>query len=182
MHPRTTELLQYLDDQTGVLRAAFESLPDDRRAMRPSPDRWSPAEVVHHVVIVERRIASLLRSLIEQARAIGPERDESSVLAVIKPERFVERTRRIQTGDSAKPRDTNVATVWSEFDEARRELRRAIVSGDGLALGEVSAPHPAAGTLNGYEWIAFVGAHAARHAAQIREDSHPERSEGSAVH
>jgi hypothetical protein len=171
MHPRTTELLQYIDDQTAELRAAFESVPRERRAMRPAPDRWSPAEVVHHIVIVERRIAPLLRSLVEQARAIGPERDESSVIAIIKPERFVERTRRIQTGDAAKPRDTNVATVWSEFDDARRDLRSAIVSGDGLALGEVSAPHPAVGALTGYGWIAFVGAHAARHAAQIREDS-----------
>ena len=171
MHPRTTELLQYIDDQTAELRAAFDSVPHERRAVRPAPDRWSPAEVVHHIVIVERRIAPLLRSLVEQARAIGPERDDSSVLAIIKPERFVERTRRIQTGDAAKPRDTNVATVWSEFDDARRELRSAIESGDGLALGEVSAPHPAVGALTGYGWIAFVGAHAARHAAQIREDS-----------
>lgn len=171
MHPRTTELLQYIDDQTAELRAAFESVPEERRAVRRAPDRWSPAEVVHHIVIVERRIAPLLRALVEQARAIGPEPDESSVLAIIEPARFVERTRRIQTGDAAKPRDTNVATVWTEFDEARRELRSVIVSGDGLALGEVSAPHPAAGPLSGYGWIAFVGAHAARHAAQIREDS-----------
>jgi hypothetical protein len=44
-----------------------------------------------------------------------------------------------------------------------------IATADGLAMGAVSAPHPALGNFNGYEWIAFAGAHAARHAAQVRE-------------
>jgi hypothetical protein len=33
----------------------------------------------------------------------------------------------------------------------------------------VSWPHPRFGPLTGYQWIAFSGAHEARHAAQIRE-------------
>ena len=80
MHPRITELLVYLDSQTVNLRSAYESVPADRRAVRPSPDRWSPAEVVHHLVIVERRLSQRLASLIEQARALPPEADESSSL------------------------------------------------------------------------------------------------------
>ena len=54
---------------------------------------------------------------------------------------------------------------------ARRDLMAVIVTGDGLALGAVSAPHPALGSFSVYDWIAFVGAHAARHADQIREDA-----------
>ena len=53
--------------------------------------------------------------------------------------------------------------------DARRELTAAIAAADGLALGRVSAPHPALGQFNGYDWIAFAGTHVARHAAQIRE-------------
>jgi hypothetical protein len=33
----------------------------------------------------------------------------------------------------------------------------------------VVVPHPALGDQNLYQWIAFVGAHESRHAAQIRE-------------
>jgi hypothetical protein len=51
----------------------------------------------------------------------------------------------------------------------RRALADVVARGDGLALGKVSAPHPALGSFNGYDWIAFVGAHAARHADQMRE-------------
>jgi hypothetical protein len=170
MHPRTTELLEYIDRQTAELFAAFESIPTDRRTVRPAPDRWSPAEIVHHVAMVERRMTPMLRSLIDQARAIGPERDESSVLAIVDPARFVSRTRRVQTNAAFQPHDTNIAGLRTEFDDARRILLDVILTGDGLALGEVSAAHPALGPLTGYGWIAFVGAHAARHAAQIRED------------
>jgi hypothetical protein len=52
---------------------------------------------------------------------------------------------------------------------ARSELEAAIADADGLALGEVTAPHPALGTFTGYDWIAFAGTHVARHAAQILE-------------
>ena len=53
--------------------------------------------------------------------------------------------------------------------ETRRALKEVIASGDGLALGAVSAPHMRLGDLTADEWIAFAGAHAARHADQIRE-------------
>jgi hypothetical protein len=38
-----------------------------------------------------------------------------------------------------------------------------------MALCEVSAPHPAVGSLNGYQWFLFLAAHEGRHTAQIRE-------------
>jgi hypothetical protein len=68
-----------------------------------------------------------------------------------------------------EPRDTDPVGVWNEFVDARQEVVRVIRTGDGLALGAVSAPHPALGQFSGYEWIAFIGSHAARHAEQIRE-------------
>jgi hypothetical protein len=169
MHPRLIELLSYIDDQAADLRATFQAVPADRIERRPGDGRWSPAEVMHHVVIVERRLPPLFGRLIELARSLGPERDESPLLPILRPQRFVSRERRIKTAELFEPRDTNAATVLTDFDDARQALRDVIATGDGLALGEVSAPHAALGTLSGYEWIAFVGSHAARHAAQIRE-------------
>jgi hypothetical protein len=169
MHPRLTELLRYIDDQAAELRATYQAVPADRLDRRPAAQNWSPAEVMHHVVIVERRLAPLFGRLIEQARSIGPERDESPLLPVIRPQRFASRERRVVTAEAFEPRDTNAATLLTDFDAGRATLRDVIMTGDGLALGEVSAAHPALGTLSGYEWIAFVGSHAARHAAQIRE-------------
>jgi len=169
MHPRIAELLAYVDLQTANLRAAYESVPADRRGVRPSPDRWSPAEVVHHLVIVERRLAQRLGALIEQARALPPETDATSLFPMANATRVEIRDRRFKTSEASEPRDTDPAHVWDEFLDARKELERVIATGDGLQLAAVTAPHPALGPFSAYEWIAFAGSHASRHADQIRE-------------
>jgi DinB family protein len=171
MHPRIAELLRYIDEQAAGLRAAFEAVPPDRRALRPAPGRWSPAEVVHHVTIVERRVVQRIRSFIQQTPAIPPEQDTSPILSTLRTARPVDRTKRFVTSDAGEPRETDATRVWDEFEETRRALKDVIATGDGLAFGSVSATHPGLGELNGYEWIAFAGFHAARHADQIREDA-----------
>jgi hypothetical protein len=110
-------------------------------------------------------------SLIEQARALPPETETTSVLATGPAARAVDRSRRFTTSEASEPRDVDPTRVWDDFVAARHDLLAVIATGDGLALGAVSAPHPALGVFSGYDWIAFVGAHAARHADQIREDA-----------
>lgn len=171
MHPRIAELLDYIDRQADVLRREFEAVPRERRGERPSPSRWSPAEVVHHVIIVERRITQRLEALIVEARGHEPESNSSSILTILQPDRALNREFRIKTSDANQPRDTDPEQIWSEFETTRSALKDVVATADGLAMAKVSAPHPALGPLDGYGWIAFTGSHAARHAAQIKEDA-----------
>jgi hypothetical protein len=46
MHPRTRELLEYLDEQRAVLRAAVDSVPAALREKPPASGRWSVAEII----------------------------------------------------------------------------------------------------------------------------------------
>ena len=169
MHPRITELLRYIDDKAAELRAAYDAVPPERRGVRPAPGRWSPAEVVHHLVITERRLAQRLAGLIEEARALPPESDSSPILPTLNVKLVEQRTKRFVTSEAGEPKNTDVAHVWEEFDEARRALKAVIISADGVALGNATSSHPALVQFNGYQWIAFAGSHAARHADQIRE-------------
>lgn len=169
MHPRIAELLEYVDAQTAKLQSAFDQVAPDRRAVRPMPERWSPAEIVHHVAIIERRLAQQLAALIEQARAHPPETDATPLFPMTSVTRVELRGRRVVTSEAAQPRDTDAERVWNDFLKAREALMQVIAAGDGLSLGAVSAPHPMLGAFTAYEWIAFAGAHAARHADQIRE-------------
>jgi hypothetical protein len=169
VHPRIAELLDYVEAQTAALRAAYDDVPAEQRGRRPAPGRWSPAEIVHHLAIVERRIAGRVTILVEQARALPPEEEDAPLRPELMMSRVANRTARFLTSESSEPRDTDTARVWDDLTEARRALRDAALSGGGLALGRVSAPHPVLGDFSAYEWIAFAGAHAARHAAQMRE-------------
>ena len=173
MHPRITELLDYVDRQGRVLHAAYDSVPQDRRAVRPAPDRWSPAEVVHHVNLVDTSLIRVLRRLIDDARVLPRETETTPVMPTLDIARIIDRARRITAAEAAQPKNTDPARIWIDFEGTRRELRDVIATADGLAMSTVSAPHPALGIFNGYEWISFAGAHAARHAAQIREILRP---------
>jgi hypothetical protein len=169
MHPRLTELLDYVHAQTEELRKAYDAVPSDRRTVRPEPGRWSPAEIVNHLVIVDRRINQRFRTLIEDARSLPPESDSSPILSATIAGRVTTRDRRFTTSEASEPRDTDPSRIWDELAAVRRELADVVATADGLALGKVFAPHPAFGPISGYDWLAFVGAHAARHAEQIRE-------------
>ena len=171
MNRRLTELVEYLDEAAAGLRAAFEAVSAEKRATRPAPERWSAAEVVHHVTIVERGMTQRIGALVDEAKKLAPEQDDTSVLTTIDTATARNRARKIVAGERAQPKETDASRVWADYEIARASLRQVLEGADGVALGAVSAPHPALGTLNGYEWVAFVGSHTARHAEQIREDS-----------
>jgi hypothetical protein len=68
-----------------------------------------------------------------------------------------------------EPTGLDADAAWAALERATMEVRASIAEGDGLALSTITHPHPLFGPLTLYDWIAFVGAHEARHAAQIRE-------------
>jgi hypothetical protein len=69
MHSITRELLEYLDEQRSVLKSSFESVPTEMRDRPPSPERWSAANIIEHLAIVEARISKLLSVRIDEARS-----------------------------------------------------------------------------------------------------------------
>ena len=172
MHPRIRELLDFLETQRRALRAAVDALPGELRERRPSVDAWSVAEVIEHVAIVERRLAHRLDTLLAEARArdVGPETETSSVLDAAAHRTLLDRSYRVTAAATAQPSGTvDAEQAWEEFEAAHAALRASVLAGDGLALSAVTAGHPRFGDLSWYQWVAFVGGHEARHAAQIRD-------------
>ena len=171
MHPRLNELFGYIDGQHQQLRATYESVPELHRHTRPTPQEWSVADVIGHLTLVERRITGLFAMRIPAARAAGlaAETDESPVLPAIDLAPVLDRSRKIVSPDTGDPQKLPQPASWDEYEQAREQFKQAALAGDGLALSELTHPHPVFGSQTFYAWIAFVGAHATRHAAQIRE-------------
>jgi uncharacterized damage-inducible protein DinB len=172
MHPRTTEVLDYLDSSRSTLDRAVAELPASMRRRRPAPDRWSVAEILEHVTLVERRVEALLRDVIDQARATGVGREHGSgpVLPTVPIDQLLDRNVPLTARENAWPTGTQDARqAASELSKTQRALRQLLVDADGLALSEVVAPHPRLGPLNVYQWLVFVGAHEGRHTAQVHE-------------
>ena len=172
MHPRTEELLSYLEESRAVLHAAVDAVPSSLRETRPAADRWSVAEVLEHLGRVEEQLTRLLAAKLVEARltgALGPEPESGPIVDSLK-DLLLDRRRRITAGDRVLPRgEMDAATALATLEKTRAKLRDLVVSHDGLSLGAVGHPHPALGMLDGYQWFSFIGTHEARHAAQIRE-------------
>ncbi|MEJ7812028.1 MAG: DinB family protein [Gemmatimonadaceae bacterium] len=172
MHPRTQELLQHLDAQRATLRDAVDAVPADLRDRKPAPERWSVAEILEHLALVESRLAQFFSSQVAEARGngLGAESDTSSVLAKTRTGVVLDRRRRIMAAEFILPTGTlDTRAALAELERTRGVFREAILASDGLAIGEVTRPHPVLGPLDLYEWLAFTGYHEARHAAQIQE-------------
>jgi hypothetical protein len=171
MHSRTTELIDYCDSQMLHLRAAVDAVPADRRDWRSSPAAWSTNDVITHLTIMERRLTGILGGALTDARARGlkTESDTSPIMPSIDLSAVLDRTTKITAPDRVDPRHTGDKATWEEFESARSAVRALIVEHDGMALGELSHPHPVFGPLDFYHWFAFVAAHGTRHAAQILE-------------
>ncbi len=172
MHPRSEEVLNYLEQTRNELRAAVDSVPSGSRNTKPAADRWSVAQILDHLAMAHRLVAALVGKSIAEAQAngLGTETETSSVLPTIPTERILDRTQKVPAPEMIIPRsDLDAETAWSELDEAREKLRAAFLTGDGLALAQVVQRHPVLGPINMYQWVLFNGSHEARHTLQIRE-------------
>jgi hypothetical protein len=172
MHPRTQEVLAYLDDQRAALKTALDDMPPSLRSERPAADRWSAAEVLEHLVLVEARIGTLLEGHLAKARKAGleAERETTPILPTFDAAAMLDRTRTFTASTASMPQGAmDASAAWAALQTKREEVKALILSADGLALGDIQIPNSRFGTLNFYQWVLFLGAHEGRHAAQIEE-------------
>ena len=172
MHPRLQEVFTALDDTRDSLRRAIAGIPAEKHAIRPSHDRWSVAEVIEHLGIVETRIATLLSEKIGAAREAGlaAETEVTPVAPMLDIKGVIDRSKPITASEASQPRaGLSTDDGLKVLSDRRAALREAVTAADGLALGSVEIPHARLGTLNVYQWLIFLAGHEARHTEQIRE-------------
>lgn len=172
MHPRTEELLNFLLTTRIRLREAVDAVRPSARDEAAPDGRWSVADVLDHLALVETGIARLITKKVGEARAagLGPEEHTSSILWSLDVHKVLDRAEKQVAPERTRPGPrATVEEAWRRLEEANAAARNAVAATDGLAIGGLSHVHPAFGELNLYQWIIFLGAHELRHAQQIRE-------------
>jgi hypothetical protein len=163
------EIYEQIDGARARLFAAVEGLSEEQQAFRPAPDRWSVAELVEHLSIVEGNVAALLGRLLGKAEESGEAPVTPDAFGPVSIEEFVEQARvvKYEAPERIRPTGLPLADSLARLEESRaalHALRPRIERADGRAL---RFPHPAWGPLDLYQWLLFVGAHEDRHLAQI---------------
>lgn len=168
LHPRIAEVVTALALAQQEMYTTLAQLPMDRVETAPPGGGWTMAQVIDHLAIVEDGSGRLIGKLLKAAEGTSESSQEpiaptlerfqiwQPIRPIVAPELVV---------PAARPA---VADAIARQSMARSRLLTALEDASGRDLAAVTAPHPALGTLNAYQWALFTAQHQRRHLVQLR--------------
>jgi hypothetical protein len=163
---RLEPILDKLDHASSRLLRTSDSIPAQYWNSRPGQDRWSPAEIIAHVVMVEVSVAAYAQKVSTKPPKQFPFHKRLHLPMALVEARLIRRK-------SPIPLDPQLVR---EKEEALAELRATrertltfLEQTKDRDLGVYRWPHPFLGVLNMYEWFQMIAAHELRHEKQMHE-------------
>jgi hypothetical protein len=147
------------------LLAAVQRLSPSQLAYKPAADRWSVAECVEHIILVENSILGAIEKTVQQP-ADSPQTvlEDHALLA-----KAVNRNERMKGPERLMPTGRwPHGELCREFGSVRKHTSEFAATTE-ARLRESGFPHPAFGPLDCYQWLLLIAAHGERHRAQAEE-------------
>jgi hypothetical protein len=146
-----------------------DSLTPAQWYFHESPDRWSIAEILEHLIAFENFIRATVAQVLQGAPEPGKKplaaTREGLVLSLpdTRSTRFIAR-------EVARPvgRWPGTVEMIAEFRKTRAQTL-AFAAETPAALRDHFFPHLVFGDLDCYQWLVLLGRHAFRHAVQMEE-------------
>jgi len=159
-------IYEKLERAQGKLVAAAEAVPAGLWKTAPREGAWSAAEVIAHVMMVERTVAGAAARILQKQPKHVPVLKRFRLPLAVAEMRLV----RMRT---PIPVDANLLLekgimLW-ELGQVRGETLALLDKNKGRDLSVYRWRHPFLGSLNAYEWFAFLGSHQIRHEKQMGE-------------
>ena len=159
--------LSTLENQKAEILASLAAWPASQLTYRPTPTAWSAAEVVDHVVRVEREIlAAALRGVVAPRRRGVRDRVGFVLLDwLFRSERRV----RVPTSvpEVLPSPNADIVTARRDWDIARRDLAEFLGSLTRDQLGPGVFRHPVAGWMSVPQMLRFFWVHSHHHGFQL---------------
>jgi hypothetical protein len=175
---QTTEVDQareYLQRSRNRVLTVTEGLSEAQLRFKPAPDRWSIAENLEHVVIVQERILGPVREQLHQAAPLPPGTDRRQIEAIVL-ERVPDRSMKAKAPAPIEPTGSwTLAETLERYTRNSRQLVEWLESRPDLREHALeSAPlkfltNGAFTMMDGYQLILTAAGHEERHVRQIEE-------------
>jgi DinB family protein len=159
--------VQYLETTRKNIVDATRGLSEAQWNFKPSPFRWSVAQVIEHIAASEDLLRQMAEDQIKKAPP-GPERDlkktDDRVLEVVP-----DRSRKFQAPEQLRPRNQfgSPEAALKHFLESRAKTVELLNSTPDLRAHVVDSG--LLGKIDGFERILFIAAHSERHTKQLLE-------------
>ena len=159
--------LAYLGETQNAVAEAVRGLSDAQLTFKPAPDRWSVAEVMEHVALVEDLFTNNIREQLLKAPVTTAANNAKQLDATVVA-KSTDRTTKYRAPDPVAPTGRwNAQASLDHFAASRQQTVSYLKSTPDLRAHIVT--HPAFGPLDGYEWVLAIAAHTERHTKQILE-------------
>ena len=166
---------KFLEQTQNAVTGATKGLSEAQWRFKPAPDRWSIAENLDHIVIVQERVLGPILDQLANAPAPPADRDYQQVdrivinqfsnrLARFQAPEFVYPANEINPGELLKRLVANYARL-AECLESRLGLRQHVLPAAPLK----AVSNGAYEVMDGYQWILAAAAHTERHTKQMLE-------------
>ncbi|MBK9163800.1 MAG: DinB family protein [Acidobacteria bacterium] len=137
---------------------------------RPDGEKWSIAEIVEHLAMVEDGMSRICAKLIGKAEKGDDLSGGTIAITSIFEERGVAiATIKVEAPEMVRPTGgRSIGESFASMAESNERLEQIKPLFDQFDGNKHRFPHPFFGELSAIEWLVLVGQHKARHIAQIR--------------
>lgn len=168
------ELSEFLAESRARLLATVSEITPDRLVQRPSPERWSPLEVVEHLALAEEWFRQIVQDLIEEGRRGGlyyQEGGPRSIDAIPALAAQVDLQRPMVAAEPVQPTGAlPLDGLLQRLERSRQGLLELFPALDQLDTDQLRFRHPFQPfELNAYQWVHLSGLHDRTHTRQIRK-------------
>jgi hypothetical protein len=160
--------LQYLETTKNNIVEATRGLSDAQWNFKPSPFKWSVAQVMEHIAASEDLLRQMAEGQIKQQVPAVPDRDvkkaDNAVLTLVP-----DRSRKFQAPEQLRPRNQfgSPEAALRHFLESRAKTVELLKNTPDLRAHVVDSG--LLGKIDAFERILFVAAHSERHTKQLLE-------------
>jgi hypothetical protein len=145
------------------------ALTDEQKTFLPEGEKWTIAEIVEHIAIVQDGMTKISAKLLNQAKAAGKTGDGTARLSENFATKAVEAQQlKFEAPDRVRPTgNQSIEDSMKKMDETRSALEDLRPLFESVECSDFKFPHPFMGDLTAHEWLALIGGHEARHLRQI---------------
>jgi DinB superfamily len=151
--------------QTTFFRVA-DSIPAEKWGECPSLNEWSAAQLVAHLVVVERGVVTNVDRLTQKAPIPVPFPKRMHLPLWLVEARVIRRKSPVPLDESLL---AEKEAMLANLRGTRERTMAFIAETERRNLSAYCWRHPFLGMLNAYEWMEMIAAHQLRHTKQVRE-------------
>ena len=153
------------------LKQLVSDLPTEKTSALPADEKWTVAQIVEHVSMVDESTIRICAKLLKKAQDAGHTSDGSVVIS----DGFLQKGQeiaglKVEAPEFVQPNaGRTIAESLAKLDENTERLAALRPLFESSFSSEFKFPHPFFGDITAQEWLALKGGHELRHIKQIEK-------------